>query len=74
MAQQIQLGDRIRATDHARDHREDLHRGVRRDGDPVSEQPVQPAPLGQHHHRHQPRARHEVRIIKPRVDRAASVR
>ena len=34
----------------------------------------QPAPLRQRHHRHQPGARHEVRIVEPHVDRAASVR
>ena len=29
------------------------------------EQRRQPAPVGQRHHRHQPGARHEVRIIEP---------
>jgi hypothetical protein len=74
VAQQIQVGDRVRAGDHPSDQGEDLHRGVRRDRDPVGQQRVQPTPLGQRHHRNQPRARHEIRIVEPRVDRAVSVR
>jgi len=47
---------------------------LRGDPHPLGEQRGQPASLGQRHDRHQPGARHEVRIVEPRRDRAASVR
>jgi hypothetical protein len=77
VAQQVHVADRVRARDHPRDQREDLRCGVRtglaRDAQPVGQQLRQPAPGGQGDHRRQACARHEIRIIEPGANRAASV-
>jgi hypothetical protein len=74
VAQQVHIADRVRAGNHPGDQGEDLRGGVRGDREALGEHRGQPAPIGKRHHRHQPRTGHEVRIVEPRLDRAASVR
>ena len=60
--------DRVRAGDHPRDQRAHLHAG--RNAGSAGHAQVstgqrgQPCPLGQRQHRHQPGARHEIRVIE----------
>jgi hypothetical protein len=78
MPQQIHVIDAVCAGDHPHDQRDDLRCGVRAalrpDPDPIGDQPAQPAPGRQRHHRRQPRARHEIRIIKPHRHSATSMK
>jgi len=78
MAQQIHVIDAVGAGDHPRDQRDDLRRGVRaalrRDPNPLGDQPREPTPGRQRQHRRQPGARHEIRIIEPHRHRAVSMR
>jgi len=68
MAHHIQVVDRIRPGEHARHDRGDLALGtgslVRRHMQPLTDDAVQVARIGKPHHRLQPGARHQVRIIK----------
>ena len=77
VAQQVHVLDRVRAAHHARDQGEDLrrrvHAALRGDLHMFPEQGWQAATVGQRHHRDQPGARHEVRIIEPDADRAAGM-
>ena len=66
----VEVLDRVRAGDHPRHDRADLPRrvGADRGADPdqPAQQRVQPACLRQAHHRHQSRARHQIRITEMR--------
>jgi hypothetical protein len=70
----IQIVDAVRAGGHPGDDRSQLTRRIgpgrghlgRPDGDLARDQLRQARPLGQPHHRDQPRTRHEVRIIEQR--------
>jgi hypothetical protein len=78
VAQQVHVIDAVGAGDYAHDHRQDLRGGIRPaasdDPQPLGQQRRQPAPRGQRHDRCEPSARHEIRIIEPHRDDAASVR
>jgi hypothetical protein len=77
VAQQVQIGDRIRAAHHPGADREDLRRGVRGplrgDLHMLDQESGQPAVLGQRQDRHQPGAGHQIWIVEPRTDRAAGM-
>jgi hypothetical protein len=77
VAQQVHVVDRVRARDHPRDQGEDLRGRVRGafpgQGETFNQQRCQAAPVRERHHRHQPGTRHEIGIVEPRRDRAASV-
>jgi hypothetical protein len=77
VAQQVQIVDRVRSADHARDDGGGLRGGVdatlRRDLHMLAQQSGQPAPAGQRHDRDQPGARHEIRIVERCGDRAVGV-
>jgi hypothetical protein len=72
MAQQIHVIDAVRPSDHPGHQAGDLHLGVHParadDPDMLSHQAAQACPLGQRHDRDQAGLRHEMRVIKRRVD------
>jgi hypothetical protein len=78
VAQHIEVVDRVCAGGHARHDRGDLRPCVRSlrpaQGEPLVGQIRQSCPLGQPHHRHQARLRHEIRIIEDHRHRAGPVR
>ena len=75
MAEHVQIADRVRSGDHARDDRRHLDRGVRagRSGhrDVLIDQVVQANSFGQRHHRRQPTESDQVRVIENRVKAVA---
>jgi hypothetical protein len=75
VAQQVQVVDAVRAGGHAGHDRGDLATRVRPGRDtqvhPLVDQPGEVGVLGQPHHRDQPGTRHQIRLIKDRVDTAA---
>jgi hypothetical protein len=70
--QQVHVTDAVRTRDHAAHQAAHLqvrvHPAPASDGNPLTRQPGQAGPLGQGHHRDQARPRHEIRVIKRRVD------
>ncbi len=72
VAQQVQIVDGIRAGDHPRHDRGNLHRRVRptraRQVHVLGDQVVQPAALRQRQHGRQSRTGHQIRIVKPERD------
>ena len=68
MPQQRHVIDRVGPGDHPRDQARDLEVGVDATGlvqsDLLADQKVQAGPLGQLHHRREPGARHEVRVVE----------
>jgi len=68
------IRDGVRAGDHAQHHREQLGRRVGGGHREPLQQTGQPRPARQRRHRHQPDARHEVRIVEPGGDLPTSVR
>jgi hypothetical protein len=78
VTQQRHVLDAVRAGDHARHQRGHLHVGVDAAGlaqrQRAGDQTGQVCSPGQRHHRGQPRARHEIRLIEHRVNPARSMR
>jgi hypothetical protein len=72
MPQHIHIVDAVRPADHPGDQAGHLQLGVHpasaADPDVLFHQATQAGPLGQGHHRHQARPRHEIPVIKRRVD------
>ena len=72
MPQQAQVIDAVGTADHPRHDAGNLHLRIHpaRPGDPhmLASQATQACPLRQRHHRHQARPRHQIRVIKRRVD------
>jgi hypothetical protein len=72
MPQQAQVIDAVRPADHPRHHAGHLHLRVHpapaADPHMLTSQRRKARPLRQRHHRHQPRPRHQIRVIKRRVD------
>jgi hypothetical protein len=64
----VEVVDAVRAGEHAGHDRGDLGRRVRPrvpgQPNPIGHRIMQAHILGQPHHRHQPGARHQIRIIK----------
>jgi hypothetical protein len=77
VAQQINVGDRVRTRDHPADQGGDLCGGVRGalpgQGEPLDQQAGQPAASRQGHDRYQPDTRHEVGIVEPHADRSTGM-
>ena len=70
--QQVHVVDAVRPRDHPGHQAGHLqvrvHPAPVSDGHVLTGQRGQASPLGQRHHRHQARPRHEIRVIKRRVD------
>lgn len=75
MAEHVQIADRVRAGDHARDDRRHLDRRVRpgraRHPHVLVDQVVQASLFGQRHHRRQPTESDQVRVVEDRVKAVA---
>jgi hypothetical protein len=72
VAQQAHVVDAVRSRGHPGDQAPDLHLGINparpADPDMLCGQLAQSGPLGETQHRNQARLRHEMRVIKRRVD------
>jgi hypothetical protein len=70
--QQVQVIDAVRTADHPGHDAGHFHLGVHpapaADADMPGHQVTQAGPLGQSHHRDHARLRHQIRVIKRRVD------